>query len=53
MVHEADIENLISSGHDQLKRTGMTYIRRLWAYLQQLLGLPIQVLPLPTNRSNL
>ena len=38
LAHELDIENLISSSHDQLKRMGMTYLRRLWAYLQQLLG---------------
>lgn len=42
-AHESDIENIISSGHDQFKRIGITYLRRFWAYLQQTLGLPTQV----------
>ena len=43
LTHEADIENLIASGHNQLRTTGMMYLRRFWAYLQQLLGVPPQV----------
>ena len=42
-AHEAEIEELISSGHGQLKNLGMTYLRRLWAYLQDLMGVPLQV----------
>ena len=45
LTHEADIENLIASGHNQLRTTGMMYLRRLWAFLQQLLGVPPQVHP--------
>jgi hypothetical protein len=39
LAHELDIENLISSSHDQLKRTGIIYLCRLWAYLQTSLGI--------------
>ena len=42
-AHEAEIEDFISSGHDQLKSLGMTYLRHLWAYLQDLMGVPPQV----------
>ena len=45
LAHEADIENLISSGHDQAMRVGMTYVRRLLAYIQHLLGVPPQAIP--------
>ncbi len=37
LTHEKEIEDLISSGHEQLRRNGMTYLRRLWAYIQQLI----------------
>ena len=51
-AHEAEIEELISSGHDQLKSLGMTYLRHLWAYLQDLMGVPPQVNPRTTPLSN-
>ena len=36
LTHEADIENLMSTGHEELKRVGIICLRRLWAYLQRL-----------------
>jgi receptor expression-enhancing protein 1/2/3/4 len=52
LAHEADIENLISSGHDQAVRLGITYLRRLWAYIQELLGVPPQVHPTIAYQAN-
>jgi hypothetical protein len=44
-MHETEIESLISTGHDRLKRLSIIYLRRLYAYIQQLLGVTPEVTP--------